>query len=61
MEDLKLTKIERDQDQALELFIHRLVYNKVASYDDLFAQLGSRQCLELRQSKAKFDGKTKTS
>lgn len=50
MSELKLTKVERDQDAVLETFIHRLAVNKIASYEDCFSQLGSRQCMEMRQS-----------
>lgn len=55
MAEFKLTKIERDQDNALEIFIHRLVGAGVCSYSEAIACLGSRQCLEMRQSKLKFD------
>lgn len=42
-------------DMEMEMLIHRLVFNKVASYDQLFACLESHQCLGLRQAKLEFD------
>lgn len=56
---VKLTKVERDQDAALEIFIHRLVYNKIATYEELFSQLGDKQCLDLRQTKMDFNKEVK--
>lgn len=54
---VKLSKVERDQDKALEMFIHRIVFAQIATYEQLFACLGSRQCLELRQENMNLKGK----
>lgn len=48
--DIKLTKIERDQDTALETFIHRLVFLNLISYDNAFSALNHRQCIDMKDA-----------
>lgn len=42
-------------DQSLEMFIHRLVFNKIVTYDQAFSCLQTHECAELRQAKLNFD------
>jgi hypothetical protein len=50
VKEVKLTKLEREIDAALELYIHRLVVSGVTTYETAFKSLDERQCIGMKTS-----------